>query len=97
MTKGMTASFFHRSKWSPSGPTAEKLLASYPREVVNLAEIIQTGIFAAPVTTKLNLLRRWHAALEMPIGGMAANDAFARVVGELLDNVRDAAREDVGA
>lgn len=96
MTKGITASFNHRSKWKPQGPTGPQLSSTFPREVVDFAEVIQTRIFVASVMDKLKVLRRWHAALEIPIEGEATNDSFARTVGELLDNVRDAAQKDVG-
>ena len=97
LSRAITASFAHRSKLSLHGPTGDQLSSTFPKEVVDVAEAIQTRIFIAPVVTDLKVLRRWHAALQIPILGEKSNADFSHVVGELLDNIREAARKDVGA
>jgi hypothetical protein len=96
MSKAMTASFVDRSISLKDVFSDEKVPPTMRKNVVDVIEVIQTRIFISPVIAKLDVLSRWGTALKNSMVGEAADTDFAHTVGKLLDDIRNAAREDIG-
>ena len=93
MSKTMTTFFFDRARLLPSGTDRVTLLATTSNNVI---EVIQTRIFIASVMTDLKVLPRWNAALRLPQRDDKDNLEFADTVGTILEDIRNAARGDLG-
>lgn len=93
MSKTITIFFRDRAGLLPNGTNRIDLLTTTSN---NVMEVIQTRIFIASVMTKLQVLPRWKEALELPQNNAKDNSLFAQAVGKILEDVRNAAREDLG-
>jgi hypothetical protein len=93
LTKAMMKYIETRAYLVARGPEEQRTEAA---ALASVGETARNRIFIAPTVKRLNVVVRWHDATRaLERGGNL--DAFAGTVGKLLDEIRDAAIEDIGA
>jgi hypothetical protein len=92
LSKAITIFFRDRAGLLPNGTNRIDLLTTTSN---NVMEAIQTRIYIASVMTRLQVLPRWKEALELPQNNAKDNSLFAQTAGRILEDVRNAAKEDL--
>lgn len=93
LTKSMMLYINSRAFPVARGPEEQRAEAE---ALTRVGETARNRIFIASTVKRLNVVKRWHEATRFIEGG-GDLDVFSSTVGKLLDEIRDAALQDIGA